>query len=901
MGFALRLCSRAMTAVLQPATLPMNDNDVTALAQADVARALAEDVGAGDLTAGLIDPARRARARILAREEAVICGAPWAEAALRALDPAVQITWHVQEGQRCAPDQVVLELQGNARALLSAERTALNFLQLLSAVATKTRTYVDVVAGTRAHIVDTRKTLPGLRIAQKYAVRAGGGGNHRLALWDAILIKENHIHAAGGIPQAVAAARAIAAQAAGRCKFIQVEVEDLAELEQALDAGVNMILLDNFSLENLRAAVRVNAGRAVLDLHPADTLAHSPWPLLAWPQGAPDKANVRDLQLALHRLTGTPLMVRGEFDVQRTDDRVEAMLRTQAGQLQLAATTGSTLDIAADWRPNAGAVATALLRIGGQPSEQPASLHASLPLTLIADIARTTGFDLPLTDVRGMIVLQATAELGEDSGTLRALNGEGEFVDAGAQAAVPGEPLKPGSASTFSLAGKLRFAWKTQQSTLELQPGLRWQASNEQVNASGQLEQPFVLTRTGNAIVSTGDLAVAWRNSSWGTWDTVVHDVRLDTGAALSDLMTAAARLRIKGMLPRWQHGSFALHNLRATGDAALEWSPDQGLGATLAAQLNPERLTLAGALPLAFPASTWKVAATAQAKPAANLLHSFTMQGIASSEKLQGEHAGHTVTLGSTRVRLEQFATTPRGLRADLAVETDAIRFNPSWPAPDLHARVRLDGDRVRSEGNVLLGGEEALRFAGSHALARACGQATFTAQHALATLGKRMQPRPPALMPLDLAAGEADASVEVDWCDAKVATKGTLHLRDARIGWEKAQAQDMQATLQLDGWQPLRGSLRLSAPYGQLATGSELGNLGLDLALTEDALQIRTLHLDLLGGSVHSAPITLPWPPTARRNTAAAQPVRSLPVVQWNSAPPVRSSSIRSRKKAR
>ena len=171
MAFAFPVCSRPMTAATVPAHSPakttMRDNDdVKALAQADVVRALAEDVGTGDLTAGLIDPARRARARILAREAAIICGAPWAEAALRALDPMVQITWHVAEGQRCAPDQVVLELEGNARALLSAERTALNFLQLLSAVATKTRTYVDVVAGTRAHIVDTRKTLPGLRLAR---------------------------------------------------------------------------------------------------------------------------------------------------------------------------------------------------------------------------------------------------------------------------------------------------------------------------------------------------------------------------------------------------------------------------------------------------------------------------------------------------------------------------------------------------------------------------------------------------------------------------------------------------------------------------------------------------------------------------------------------------------------
>ena len=187
----------------------------------DVARALQEDLGAGDLTAGLIDPARRVRARVLARESAVLCGSAWAEAALRALDPNVRITWHVAEGQRCAADQVVLEIEGQARALLSAERTALNFLQLLSAVATKTRTYVDVVAGTRAQIVDTRKTLPGLRLAQKYAVRVGGGTNHRIGLHDAVLIKENHIAAAGGVTAVLRATEAMAAKA----QFIEIEVE----------------------------------------------------------------------------------------------------------------------------------------------------------------------------------------------------------------------------------------------------------------------------------------------------------------------------------------------------------------------------------------------------------------------------------------------------------------------------------------------------------------------------------------------------------------------------------------------------------------------------------------------------------------------------------------------------
>ncbi len=262
------VCSRPMTNLTHPPQGTAHDDDVTTLARADVARALQEDVGAGDLTAGLIDPARRARARILAREAAVICGAPWVEAALRALDPGVRLTWHAAEGQRCAPEQVVLEIEGNARALLSAERTALNFLQLLSAVATKTRTYVDAVAGTRAQIVDTRKTIPGLRLAQKYAVRTGGGVNHRIGLHDAVLIKENHIAAAGGVTAVLRAAEAVAA----RAKFIEIEVETLEQLAEALGAGAKMVLLDNMPLPVLREAVAINAGRAILEISGGVTL-----------------------------------------------------------------------------------------------------------------------------------------------------------------------------------------------------------------------------------------------------------------------------------------------------------------------------------------------------------------------------------------------------------------------------------------------------------------------------------------------------------------------------------------------------------------------------------------------------------------------------------------------------
>ena len=248
--------------------LEFSPADLAALAQADVARALQEDVGPADLTAALVPPGRRITARVLVREPAVLCGQPWAEAVIRHCDPSAELRWQVAEGQTCQADQVVLEVQGEARALLTAERTALNFLQLLSAVATRTAEHVAAVQGTRARIVDTRKTLPGLRLAQKYAVRTGGGLNHRIGLYDAVLIKENHIAAAGGIRPVLAAAQAVAAQA----QFIEIEVETLAQLQEALDAGARMVLLDNMDLPTLHEAVRLNAGRAVLEISGGVTL-----------------------------------------------------------------------------------------------------------------------------------------------------------------------------------------------------------------------------------------------------------------------------------------------------------------------------------------------------------------------------------------------------------------------------------------------------------------------------------------------------------------------------------------------------------------------------------------------------------------------------------------------------
>lgn len=228
--------------------------------EANIAMALAEDIGSGDWTAMLLPEVVQVKARVIVREDAVLCGAPWFEGAMMQVDPRIRIQWHFDEGELMPANAEVCSIEGPARSLMTAERPALNFLQLLSGVATATRDYVQLIEGTKASILDTRKTLPGMRLAQKYAVRVGGGKNQRLALYDGILIKENHIAAAGSIQAAMEAARALNAGVS-----IQIEVESLDELRQALDAGAVSVLLDNFTLGQMREAVALNAGRALLE------------------------------------------------------------------------------------------------------------------------------------------------------------------------------------------------------------------------------------------------------------------------------------------------------------------------------------------------------------------------------------------------------------------------------------------------------------------------------------------------------------------------------------------------------------------------------------------------------------------------------------------------------------
>ena len=243
-----------------PASISNTNLALTHDIQESVKRALAEDIGSGDITAQLIPADQIATARVITREDCVFCGKAWVEEVFRQLDPGVWIEWHVEDGQQAGANSLLLTLNGSARSLLTGERTALNFVQTLSGTASLSRQYAQQVAHTRVKLLDTRKTIPGLRLAQKYAVSCGGCYNHRIGLYDAFLIKENHIAASGGIANAVAEAHRIAPG-----KPVEVEVENFSELDQALAAKADIIMLDNFSIEDMRKAVAITQGKAKLE------------------------------------------------------------------------------------------------------------------------------------------------------------------------------------------------------------------------------------------------------------------------------------------------------------------------------------------------------------------------------------------------------------------------------------------------------------------------------------------------------------------------------------------------------------------------------------------------------------------------------------------------------------
>ena len=239
---------------------PIDAESLREAVRQNVEQALTEDRADGDISAGLIDEQTLAFAQVITRESGIFCGAPWVDETLKQLDETMHIKWQVADGDKVLPNQELFQLRGKARSLLSAERTMLNFVQLLSGTATRTARYVGLIADTQSQLLDTRKTVPGLRLAQKYAVKCGGGSNHRTGLYDAFLLKENHILAAGSIGAAVKAAKASAPN-----KPVEIEVESLAELQQAMEAGADIALIDNFSVTDSKAAVAMTRGNMVLE------------------------------------------------------------------------------------------------------------------------------------------------------------------------------------------------------------------------------------------------------------------------------------------------------------------------------------------------------------------------------------------------------------------------------------------------------------------------------------------------------------------------------------------------------------------------------------------------------------------------------------------------------------
>ena len=239
---------------------PIDAESLRDAVRQNVEQALTEDLADGDISAGLIDEQTLACAQVITRESGIFCGAPWVDETLKQLDETMHIKWQVADGDKVLPNQELFQLRGKARSLLSAERTMLNFVQLLSGTATRTARYVGLIADTQSQLLDTRKTVPGLRLAQKYAVKCGGGSNHRTGLYDAFLLKENHILAAGSIGAAVKAAKTSAPN-----KPVEIEVESLAELQQAMEAGADIALIDNFSVTDSKAAVAMTRGNMVLE------------------------------------------------------------------------------------------------------------------------------------------------------------------------------------------------------------------------------------------------------------------------------------------------------------------------------------------------------------------------------------------------------------------------------------------------------------------------------------------------------------------------------------------------------------------------------------------------------------------------------------------------------------
>ena len=613
---------------------------------------------------------------------------------------------------------------------------------------------------------------------------------------------------------------------------------------------------------------RLDITRGELEISPGQAPQFSPWPQLEWPPLPLSEAQVGDLRVTVHWPERRPLEAQGKLRFRQTAGQLQMEFRPAADLLRITASQpqlpANGLEIHAEWLPAAGPAAEARLHIARQPDQQPASLVAQLPLPALSELGRVFGLAMPLTATGGTAMLKAEALLGEAAGTIRALSGEAEFTDAHLQTTGTANPL------VLALAGKLGFAWQASHARLELQPGLRWQVTADgepSLQASGHLERAFAIRMDDGVAESEAEFPFAGGSPQWGQWEGAVQHVRVHGGAGLADWRAAEVQLRIKGQLKQWQRDAFQMHGMQAVGKVTLHWSRSVEVRSALALQLDVQRLAWLGDSPLTVGKSTWEIKAEAATQADGDFWKNLALNGEASSPQLKVTRgSAETLTLGPSRLRLVKFRPAgPQGAQGELSLSADAMRIG-TWPAPALRARLHLEGSTLRTDGTLQLQGTEVLRFVGTHTLSRGCGEATLTMQHALQTLGKLLQPRPHALLTLDFQAGAADARFKMDWCTQprlRFDAKGSLQVRDAALGWEQARAEAVQIKLQLDGIKPLRGRIQLAAQRGELATGTPLADLNVDLALAAQSLNVHALHVQLLGGSVSSEPLSLPWPP--------------------------------------
>lgn len=633
--------------------------------------------------------------------------------------------------------------------------------------------------------------------------------------------------------------------------------------------------LGKLSLQQLGIA------RGELEVTPGTATQKSPWPKVEWPDLPLDEVRIDDLQVTINGTERRRLEARGSFQLRQREGTLQSEFGTENGLVRMTAipaqSLDGTVDIQTEWLPKTGPAANALLRVGRDPAAQPATLAVQAALPALAEWAGRLGVDLPVIVTEGGLKAKMEATLGDVAGTLKQLKGNAEVAAARGRSTQANTPLE------FVLSGKLEVLWQESSSRIELMPGLQWQIAaggKQPLQVGGRLDRGYRLHRVDGILLGEDAFPFTLQAQQWGQWEGTVRRLRLQHAMAIDAKKAgqgwdaAEMQLLIKGGVKHWHHGALQANDAKLDGEVALHWSRSNGIRGEMSLAAAAEGLAWSGSSPAKLGRTTWAVDASATAKPDGNMWKTLELKGNARAPQLKIEFGtNQTLTLGPTRLQLLRLR--PGGLKGvpsvenaegELLVSSDTVRFG-TWPAPGLQTSLRFNQGRLHSEGSLSLQTTEMLRFSGSHTLPGGCGEATVSARQSLTALGKALQPRPPALLPLDLRKGEAEGHITLDWCLSPTATinaKGTLQLRDAALGWDQAGIEGVQGTLQLESVNPVLGRISLTAKNGELATGTPLSDLNIDLALGTQALTVHALQVHLLGGTVRGGPLTLDWPMT-------------------------------------